>query len=322
MPGTEATAEAGRGRQAERPRDLPARGWRDILLRTRQEITDDHLSIVAAGVAFYALLALFPAIAALVSLWGLVFDPQQIAKQVESVSGMLPQEAASIIKSQARKVASGAGGGLTLAAIGGVLLAIYSAGKGTKALMEGLNIVNDETESRGFLKLNLVALVMTFCGIVGLVIALGLIAALPAFMGNLGLGRTLEALVMWLRWPLLFAFALTGLAVVYRYAPSRDEPRWRWVSWGATAATTVWVVASLLFSIYVRNFGSYNETYGSLGAVIILLMWLWLSAYVVLLGAELNSEMEHQTTRDSTAGQPEPMGRRGAHAADTVGEKP
>jgi membrane protein len=160
-----ATAETGRGRQAERPRDLPKAGWRDVLLRTKQEITNDHLSIVAAGVAFYALLALFPAIAAIIALWGLFFDAQQIAQQVESVSGMLPQEAAAIIESQTQKVASGAGGGVTLAAIGGLLLAIYSAAKGTKALMKGLNIVNDETESRGFLKFNLAALLLTLCGL-------------------------------------------------------------------------------------------------------------------------------------------------------------
>jgi membrane protein len=316
-----AAAEEGRGRRAERPRAIPKTGWRDILLRTKNEISDDHVSMIAAGVAFYGLLAIFPAIAALISIWGLVADPQQLEQQIEQLSSNLPQ-AGSIISDQARKIATGAGTGVSLAAIGGVLLALYSASKGMKALIEGLNIIYDEDEKRGFFRLNLMALGLTLGMIVVLIVSVALIMAAPTLLGSLGLGSTVQTLVAWLRWPVLFVVAVVGLGILYRFAPSRDEPRWHWVSWGAVLATVLWLVASILFSIYVQNFGSYNETYGSLGAVVILLTWFWVSAFIVLMGAELNAEMEHQTKRDTTKGKPQPIGKRGTHAADTVGRRP
>jgi membrane protein len=312
---------AERGRRAERPSQIPRPGWRDILLRTWNEISDDHVSLIAAGVGFYGLLALFPAIAALISIWGLLFDPQQIEQQIETMSGFLPADAATIVRDQARTIAAGSGG-LSVAAAGGILLALYSAAKGMKALMEGLNIIYDEQEERGFIKLNLVALGLTLMMILAMLAALGAIIIVPILLGAVGLGPVAETLVSLLRWPLLFAVALIILAIIYRYGPSRAQPRWRWVSWGAAVATVFWLLGSIAFSIYVQNFGSYNETYGSIGAVIILLMWFWLSAFSVLLGAELNAEMEHQTERDSTSGDPRPRGRRDAYVADHVGEVP
>jgi membrane protein len=312
---------AQRGRQADRPSEIPKSGWRDVLLRTKDQISDDHVSMVAGGVAFYGLLALFPGIAAMVAIWGLLFDPQQVEQQIAGMSGLLPQDAAAIVTEQARKVAAG-GTGLSLAAIGGILFALYSASKGMKALIEGLNIIYDEEEKRGFLKLNLVALALTLAVMVAMLVALGLIIVAPALLGSLGLGSIVQTLVDLLRWPVLFVGVMLVLAALYRYAPSRAEPRWRWVSWGAGLATAVWLVGSVGFSIYVSNFASYNETYGSIGAVIILLMWFWLSAFIVLLGAELNAEMEHQTERDSTTGMPRPRGQRGAYVADHVGEVP
>jgi len=257
----------------------------------------------------------------MIAIWGLLFDPQQIEQQIAAVSALLPQEAAAIVTEQARTVAAG-GGGLGLAAAGGILFALYSASKGMKALIEGLNIVYDEEEKRGFIKLNLIALGLTVGVIVAMIAALGLIVVVPVVLGFLGLGSVVNALVSLLRWPILFVGALLVLAALYRYAPSRAAPRWRWVSWGAGLATVVWVVGSIAFSVYVGNFGSYNETYGSIGAVIILLMWFWLSAFIVLAGAELNAEMEHQTERDSTTGPERPRGRRGAYVADEVGEVP
>ena len=312
---------AERGRRAERPSHIPRPGWRDILLRTWNEISDDHVSLIAAGVGFYGLLALFPAIAALISIWGLLFDPQQIEQQIETMSGFLPADAATIVRDQARTIAAGSGG-LSVAAAGGILLALYSAAKGMKALMEGLNIIYDEQEERGFIKLNLVALGLTLMMILAMLAALGAIIIVPVLLGAVGLGPVAETLVSLLRWPLLFAVALIILAIIYRYGPSRAQPRWRWVSWGAAVATVFWLLGSIAFSIYVQSFGSYNETYGSIGAVIILLMWFWLSAFSVLLGAELNAEMEHQTERDSTSGEPRPRGRRDAYVADHVGEVP
>ena len=310
----------GRGRRATTPGEIPKAGWWDILMRTKDEITNDHVSMIAAGVAFYGLLALFPAIAAIVSTWGLLADPQQIEGQIAAISSALPGQAADIIKEQASSVASNTGGA-SLAAIGGLLITIYSASKGMKAVIEGLNIIYDEEEDRGFIKLNIVVLGLTLMMVVVMIVALGMVAVVPALLGNLGLGGIAQTLIAWLRWPILCAVILGVLAVTYRYAPSRDEPRWRWVSWGAVIATLLWIAGSIAFSIYVRNFGSYNETYGSLGAVVILLMWFWLSAFIVLLGAELNAEMEHQTAEDTTKGQAMPRGERGAQMADTVGEE-
>jgi membrane protein len=310
-----------RGRQSTTPSDIPQRGWKDILLRTWDELGGDHVSLIAAGIAFYGLLAIFPAIAAAIALWGLVFDPQDLERQVSAVSAALPPEAATILTDQVRKVAAAAGAGLSFAAIGGLLLALYSSSKGITSLIEGLNVIYDEPEKRGFIKFYLVALGLTLALMVMGLVSLALIALLPALIGSLGLGGFAQTLVVWLRWPLLALLAIVSLAVLYRFGPSRDAPRWRWVSWGAVVATVVWIAGSMLFSIYVRNFAGYNETYGSLGAVVILLMWLWLSAYIVLMGAELNSEMEHQTERDTTRGPDEPMGERGAHVADTVGRE-
>lgn len=312
---------AERGRQAARPSQIPKTGWRDILLRTKNQISDDHVSMIAAGVAFYGLLALFPAIAAIVSIWGLLFDPQQIEQQIATLSAFLPPEAAAIVEEQARQIA-GSAGGLGIAAVGGILFTLYSAAKGMKALIEGLNIIYGEEEQRGFIKLNLMALGLTLGVIVAMLAALGLIIVVPVVLGFLGLGSLANAVVALLRWPILFVGALLILAALYRFAPSRTAARWRWVSWGAGVATVVWIIGSIAFSIYVQNFGSYNETYGSIGAVIVLLMWFWLSAFIVLLGAELNAEMEHQTERDTTRGEPRAMGERDAYVADTVGERP
>ncbi len=310
-----------RGRGAERPSAIPGRGWKDILWRTKDEMKEDHVSMVAASVAFYALLALFPAIAASISLWGLAFDPDEIATQVRRLSTVLPDQAAGIVTTQAQQLTAHAGTGLSLAAIGGLLLTLYSASKGVKAVIEGLNIIYDEDESRGFLALNLAAILLTVAALLIVTVSLALIAVLPAVIGFLDLGPTAMMLVSLARWPLLALVALLTLAVLYRYGPSRDAPEWRWVSWGAAAATLVWIISSIAFSIYVSRFGSYNQTYGSLGAVIILLTWMWVSAFIVLMGAELNAEIEHQTRRDTTGGEAEPMGDRGAHAADTLGER-
>ncbi|MCB2053199.1 MAG: YihY/virulence factor BrkB family protein [Geminicoccaceae bacterium] len=313
--------EEGRGRRAETPRAIPKPGWYDIALRTKNEMSADHVSMVSAGVAFYGLLALFPAIAALVSIWGLVFDPQEVVRQIDQLRGILPEEAAAIVEDQATKVASGAGSAVSLAAIGGLALTLYSAAKGMKALIEGLNMIYDEEEKRGFFALNLTALLLTLGMLVVMIATLVMITVVPALLGHLGLGPMIETLVTWLRWPILFVVMILALAVLYRFAPSRAKPRWRWVSPGAVIATVLWVAGSMAFSFYVRSFGSYNETYGSIGAVVILLMWFWLSALIVLMGAELNSEIEHQTGHDTTTGSPEPMGERGAHAADTLGAR-
>ncbi len=307
-----------RGREAQHPGEIPKAGWKDVLLRVKDELAADHVSVVSAGVAFFGLLAVFPAIAALISIAALVLDPATIEAQLSAAASVLPENAASILTNQAQEVASGAGGGIGLTAIGGVLIALYSASKGTKTLMEGMNIAYDEDEGRGFVKKNVVALALTVLLVVGVLVALAFTVVASALLGNLGLSSVAQAVVQYGRWPVLALLAMAGLAMLYRYGPAREEPQWRWVSVGAVLTTFLWIIGSVAFSFYARNFGSYNETYGALGGVIILLTWLWLSAYLVLLGAELNSELEHQTRRDSTTGATRPMGERGAVKADTV----
>ena len=315
-------AEASRGRAAGTPREIPAAGWRDVLWRVKDEMAKDNLSLVAAGVAFYALLAIFPGIAAVVSIYGLVVDPQTVSDQLAATSQVLPQETRGIIQEQLTRVTSSASTALSLGAIVSLLLALWSANKGTQSLISALNIVYDEPEKRGFVRLTLISLGLTLGIILFLIVGLAAIAAMPALFGNLGLPDGIQQLASWLRWPVLGLAFVIGLATLYRFAPSRHEPRWRWVSWGAVLATIMWLIGSALFSWYVSNFGSYNETYGSIGAVAVLMMWFWLSALIVLLGAELNAEMEHQTERDTTRGGEQPMGERGAYVADTIGHKP
>ncbi len=316
------TAATGRGRHARKPSDIPSKGWRDIVLRVWEELTADHVSVVSAGVAFFGLLALFPAIAALMSITGLFMDPATIESQLETVASVLPRNAASILQEQTRSVASNSETGLGLAAIVGVILSLYGASKGMRTLMEGMNIAYDEEEKRGYVKEYAVSFFLTLILVVGLLIALAVTVVVPALLGTLGLPEAIVTAVEWGRWPLLALFTVAGLAVLYRYGPSRENPEWRWVTWGSVIATILWIAGSIGFSIYVRNFGSYNESYGALGGVIILLTWLWLSAFIVLLGAEINSEMEHQTEQDTTTGPDLPRGDRGAVKADEVARSP
>lgn len=317
--------EAERGRLAERPQEIPAPGWRDILLRVWGKIGELNLSMFAAGVAYYGLFAIFPALVAAVSIYGLVADPADVERQVGALSGVLPQEAANLITGQLHRISATSSDALSVGLLGGVLLALWSAASGVKALITALNVSYGESERRGFLHLNAAALLLTLGAIVFAVLSLALIVALPALLGNLGIGGLGEIgriVISVSRWPLLALVILLGLAVLYRYGPSRDQPRWRWVSWGAAVAAVLWLVASALFSFYVSNFGNYNKTYGSIGAVVILLLWFYLTAFIVLLGAALNAEMEHQTKKDTTKGQPEPLGKRRAHVADTLGKSP
>ncbi|WP_410216609.1 YihY/virulence factor BrkB family protein [Paracoccus sp. (in: a-proteobacteria)] len=313
---------AARGDDASAPTQIPGHGWKDILWRVKDEIAKDHISVVSAGVAFYALLSIFPAIAALISIAGLVLDPADIASQLEAVVAMLPEEAAGILQEQVAKVTGGDQAGTGLVALFGIAIALYGAMKGVLTLMEGLNIAYDEEETRGTIKLYLTALLITLGLILGLIAGLGLVILLPSLAAFGHFPPALETAVDWLKWPLMAILTMLGLAVLYRFGPSRANPQWRWVSVGAIAATILWVLGTVAFSIYARNFGSYTETYGALGGVIILLTWMWLSAYVVLGGAELNAEIEQQTAHDTTTGAPLPMGQRQAVKADTPPSSP
>jgi membrane protein len=312
--------ERGRGRQAERPQQIPPTGWKDIAKRTMKEVKQDQVPLLAAGVAFYLLLALFPAIIAGVSIYGLVADPTTVRDQIARLTETLSPETAKLVGEQIRQVTGGAGGALGLATVLGILIALWSASSGMKALITGINMTYDETESRKFVKLRGLALLLTVGAMVLLAVALALIVGFPAVPDTWP--TVLQWAVAVLRFVLLAALLVVGLAVLYRYAPDRDQPRWTWVSWGSGIATLLWVLASLGFSIYANAFGNYNKTYGALAGVIILMFWLWLTALVVLVGAELNTEMELQTAKDTTSGPERPMGERQAHAADHVAAAP
>lgn len=309
-----------RGRAADKPTEIPAKGWKDILWRVKDEIADDRVSLIAAGVAFYGFLAIFPAIAALMALSGLFLEPSDITDQISALAGLVPQDIVDIILEQATAVTGSSEGGLGLAALLSLLLAIYSASKGVGSLMDGLNVAYDEKEERGFIKLKAVTLGLTALIIAGLLLALVVVAVLPAVVDFFRLGPVGEPVVLVLSFVVLAALTMAGLAVLYRYGPSRDAAEWSWVSLGGLVGCALWIVASAGFAFYVSSFGSYNESFGALAGVVILLTWLWMSVFIVLIGAELNAEMEAQTRRDTTQGQDVPMGHRDAEKADTLGE--
>ncbi|WP_299971060.1 YihY/virulence factor BrkB family protein [uncultured Roseobacter sp.] len=309
-----------RGRAVETPTEIPALGWKDIAFRVKDEIAADRVGLIAAGVAFYGLLALFPAITALIAISGLIVEPSQIVDQLENLSGFMPEEVISIVTTQASEVAGSREGGLGLAAIVGVLIALYSASKGMASLIEGINVAYDEEEKRGFIRLKLVTFALTLFLMIGLLVALMATLGLPAVLAVLDFGAVFEFMMTAGLWIGLFLLTVFGLSVLYRYAPSRDEPEWKWASPGAVVACLIWVIASAGFAFYVGNFGSYNESFGTLAGVIVLLMWFWISAFIILLGAELNAEMEAQTRADTTKGPDEPMGSRDAVKADTLGD--
>lgn len=310
-------AADGRGRHAERPGEIPKRGWKDILWRVYGGLGEDRILMNAAAVTFYSLLALFPAIAALVSIYGLFADPGQITAQLDNLAGILPGGGMTVIKDQLTRLASQGSGSLTIGLVIGVLVSLWSANGGVKALFDALNVVYGEDEKRGFLRLNAITLSFTLAMLCFAIVALVAIVAVPVILK--ALPDFLGAVINWARWPVMAVLIAVVLAFVYRYGPSRDKPKWRWISWGSVFATVGWLAFSAAYSFYASNFGTFNQTYGSLGAVIGFMLWMWLSTTVILLGGKLNAEIEHQTMRDSTAGEPEPVGKRGARVADTVG---
>jgi membrane protein len=311
--------QVGRGRNATVPTQIPWKGWRDIFWRTVNQTSEDRLLAIAAGVVFYGLLALFPAVTALVSCYGLFAKPDTINDHLSFLEGVMPAEAYSIVQDQIARVVAKGQAGLSAGFAIGLLLALWSANAGMKALMDALNIVNEEKEKRSFIRLNLVSLTFTIAGIFAMLAAVGAVVVAPLLLSPVGLAGMTEEIVRFARWPALMIGMLLGLSVLYRYGPSRRAAKWQWISLGAVFATLTWFAGSAVLSYYFANFANYNATYGSLGAAIGTMMWMWMSAIVVLFGAELNSEIEHQTARDTTVGTEKPLGARGATMADTVG---
>jgi membrane protein len=313
--------EDGRGRHAIHPLQIPWRGWKDIFWRTYAEMQSDRLLSIAGGVAFFVLLAIFPAITALVSAYGLVFDASNITNNLSLLADIVPANVLTIVHEQAQRIAANSGRALSVGIIVGMLVSLWSAMSGVKAMIDALNVIYEQQEGRNFFKLSLVALVFTLGGFATFLLATAAVIVLPLVLAPVGLGSAAGTLTRFGRWPVLLLVLLIGLAVLYRYGPHRRAARWQWVSVGSVFAAVTWIVASYLFSWYLASFANYNATYGSLGAVVGLMMWLWISTIVVLLGAELNAEIEHQTARDSTVGHEKPLGARGAVMADTVGAK-
>jgi membrane protein len=312
--------QSGRGRRAQGPFEIPRRGWTDVALRTYEELQRDRVMAVAAGVTFFSLLALFPALAAGVSSYALFADAGTIGKHLSILSDIVPASGLDLLQGEITRIAAKSDGKLTFGFLSGLAIALWSANAGMKSMFDALNIIYDEEEKRSFVRLNLVALLFTIGAIGAVLAAVAAIVVFPLVLAAFGLSSFDAPIIAFLRWPALFALVILGLALLFRYGPSRRAPKWRWLGFGSLFAATAWLAVSALFSWYLGNFANYDATYGALGAVIGLMMWMWLSAIVVLVGATLNAESEHQTACDSTVG-PEamPLGLRGAVMADTVG---
>jgi membrane protein len=312
--------EPGRGRDAQAPSQIPARGWRDILLRSWRNIGRHRVLAIAAGITFYGVLAIFPGIAAALALYGLFADLHSAQELFDQLSGVLPGGGQEVLRDQISRIVAQPAGHLGFTFIVGLLTSLWTASSGVRAVIDALNIVYGEEEKRGLVKLYTFSILATIAVIIFFLLVSSALIALPVALDHLGLASSSKFLVNLLRWPILFFLGVFALAIVYRFGPSRHQARWRWISWGSAGAVIIWIAASLLFSWYTENFGRYNATYGSLGAIIGFMTWIWISAIVLLSGAEINAETERQTVHDTTVGGEKPLGQRGAWVADTKGE--
>ncbi|MHA6278694.1 YihY/virulence factor BrkB family protein [Salinimicrobium sp. CAU 1759] len=279
-------------RKINKPSEIPFSGWKSIGVGVKDMFGEDNVSIVSAGVAFYAFLAVFPAIGALVSIYGLAMDPQSLQEQLQKISQVMPQQAFEIIQAQLQDLVSTSGSALSWSLAIGILLSIWSANKGTKSLFTGIDIAYNTSNDRGFIKQNALTLLFTFGAVLLVILSLGVIVLWPAMVDKIPLPSTIKGLISWLRWLVLAAIVVFFLGAVYRYAPAKKKPDFKWVLPGAILSTFLWLIASWGFSFYVKNFGSYGEVYGSISAVVVMLLWLFLTSLIILLGAEVNSEIE------------------------------
>ncbi|AZO82215.1 ribonuclease (plasmid) [Bosea sp. Tri-49] len=295
---------------------MPPAGWYEIAKRTYYEVDRDRVLAVAAGVTFYGLLAVFPALAAFISLYGLIASPETVVEHLSILATIMPADAYELLREQSLKLSSQGEGKLGMSLIISLALSIWSANAGMKAVFDALNVAYGEDEKRGFVALNLISLAFTAGVLIFALVGGFAVIAVPLLLEWLYLGPVAEPIIQVGRWPMLIVVLAAGLSVLYRFGPSRDQAQWRWVSPGAIVAVLVWISASISFSWYVANFENYDKTYGTVGAAIGLMMWMWISATIILVGAELNAESERQTDRDTTRGPPAPIGLRGADVAD------
>ncbi|HET8865760.1 MAG TPA: YihY/virulence factor BrkB family protein [Gracilimonas sp.] len=306
---------------AEKPHQLTWQGWKQIGKRVKSQLTVDHISIVSAGVAFYFFLSLFPTLIAAISIFGLVMEPAEIQQQISEVAHILPDQSSEMISNILEGITEKSSKSLGWSLVWSILFSLFTAMQGTKAVFEGINVAYDEIDERGFFKYNGLTLLFTLGGILIGIISAALVIVFPAIIQSIDIPASgVEKIIPWLRWPVLALIVMGVLAITYKIAPDRRNPQFSWVSWGAVIATVLWVAGSGLFSFYISNFGTYDKMYGSFSAVIILMLWFYITAYVTLLGAEINSEMEHQTRKDSTIGKDRPMGQRNAYHADHVAD--
>ena len=309
-----------RGRAADTPSAILAKGWKDVFWRVWKSLTQDHVMLIAGGVTFYLLLALFPALVAFLSIYGIFFDPATAVDQAQSLRGIVPPASVDMIAEQLARVTAKRSETLTLGLIVSLIIAFWSANGGIKAMIEGLNFAYNEREKRSFLRLNMVAFAFTLGAMALMMVLFVALAVIPAMLAVLDLGPVGSLILQLLRWPLLVLTLGLALTVLYRHGPSRRSPEWRWVTWGSAFATITWLIMSIAFTIYLDRIANFNVTYGALAVPIGFLFWVWLSIIVIILGAEINGEMEHQTAIDTTTGPDKPMGKRGAVMADTLGE--
>jgi membrane protein len=307
------------GRTAASPEEIPRKGWRDILSRVRQNLGRDHTSVVAAGIGLHGLLAVFPALVVIVSVYGMFASPQNVANDLQSFLSVLPADAAKLLTSQLQGLAATQNHTLGFGAGAATLLALWNSRKGVGAVMAATNIAYKEEDQRSFLHKLVLSVVFSLAAMLIFAVMLLVGVAAPMLLQAAHLGRGASTVLLVFRWVVLWSFAVLGFSFAYRYTPDRQRPKWRWVTLGSVIAASVWILGSLAFSEYVRSFGSYGKTYGALGGVIVLIMWFYLMGFTRVLGAEINAEAEHQTAVDTTEGPPAPMGKRGAYVADTLG---
>lgn len=322
MPTASPELEQERGRDARSPSQIPLAGWKEVGWRVWDSVVEDRIMLVAGGATFYLLLALFPALTAFVSAYGLFANPADVMQHVDVLGALVPSQGLDIIRGRLESLATQDSGALGFGLVIGLLVAFWSANNGVKGLFEALNIAYGEGEKRSFLRLNLVAFTFTLGAMLAAALLITAVGIVPVALALLRLDGISETLVSASRWPVLIVLIGSGIALLYRYGPSREHAKWRWITWGSALATIVWIAASAGFSFYLQRFANYEATYGSLGAIIGFLMWTWISVIILILGAKLNAEMEHQTAIDSTTGAPKPMGERGAVMADTLGGSP
>ncbi|MBU3021360.1 YihY/virulence factor BrkB family protein [Aestuariibacter sp. A3R04] len=299
---------------------IPVKGWWSIAKRITRSVQNDNIPLIAAGVAFYCLLAIFPLLAATIALYGLVVSSAEVQEHMAMLVNIVPEESQYIIEEQLKRLIQRSNSALGWSFFLTLLISLWSSSKGANALITACNITYRESEGRGFFKGIVARIICTISMIATVIVALVCISVVPKLVEWLNRDTLGDVKVSWFTWPALLAIFNLALASLYRYAPHRRAARWRWVTPGSAFATILWVGASYGFSLYLTEFASYNKTYGSVGGIIILLLWLYLSAYIILIGAELNAAIELQTLTDSTVGKDKPMGERNAVVADNAPE--